>query len=680
MNSTINDHGNRINSNSSQINYVQNLTTATSNTVNNLVGNFENISNKSSDIQADATSTTKYPTVKSIKDYVDGTVSSGVADANSVTKGKLKLAGDLGGTADLPSVPGLAAKAPINNPSFTGTVSGISKTMVGLSNVDNTSDASKPVSTAVQTALDGKQSLANLSTNIVTDAASLTKYPAVKTIKDYVDAASSTGTADATTTSKGKIKLAGDLAGTADLPTVPDLALKAPINNPTFSGTVGGITKSMVGLSNVDNTSDASKPVSLAVQAALDGKQTLANLSTNMTTDAASLTKYPAVKTIKDYVDATVVSAGSAVPYSGAIQNVNLGNYGLSAATVNSIYVGKGIGSGIENTIVGMNAGNSATTDGVTLLGYRAGYSLNQGRSTMVGDYAGYYLYGGYNVVEGSSAARYQSASTYNTVMGYTAFQGIAGFVNTNYSNYNTAVGAMSMLYHRNGNNNVALGYFSLAGDASTGSSGDANTAIGSGALRLNGAGYNNVALGAYAGYYETGSNTFYVNAYDRSSVIGDQQQSLLYGKFDMTAALQTLRINAAVTIPNTLTVSNTVSGASFVTTSDLRLKTNIQPLGAAMATINQLQPVSYDKKFDLQSSQFSKHEWGFIAQELQKVLPHAVVEGKDEDKILSVDYITLIPLLTKALQEQGQQLKAADERYRALEEKVERLMKLLSK
>jgi len=50
----------------------------------------------------------------------------------------------------------LDAKAPINAPTFTGTVSGITATMVGLGNVDNTSDANKPVSTATQTALDLK--------------------------------------------------------------------------------------------------------------------------------------------------------------------------------------------------------------------------------------------------------------------------------------------------------------------------------------------------------------------------------------------------------------------------------------------------------------------------------------------------------------------------------------------
>lgn len=38
------------------------------------------------------------------------------------------------------------------------------------------------------------------------------------------------------------------------------LAAKAPLASPTFTGTVSGITKSMVGLGNVDNTSDALKP------------------------------------------------------------------------------------------------------------------------------------------------------------------------------------------------------------------------------------------------------------------------------------------------------------------------------------------------------------------------------------------------------------------------------------
>lgn len=50
----------------------------------------------------------------------------------------------------------LNAKAPLASPAFTGTPTGITKTHVGLGNVDNTADSAKPVSTAQQTALNGK--------------------------------------------------------------------------------------------------------------------------------------------------------------------------------------------------------------------------------------------------------------------------------------------------------------------------------------------------------------------------------------------------------------------------------------------------------------------------------------------------------------------------------------------
>jgi hypothetical protein len=52
-------------------------------------------------------------------------------------------------------------KAPTADPTFTGTVSGVTKTHVGLGNVDNTTDANKPVSTATQTALDLKAPIAS---------------------------------------------------------------------------------------------------------------------------------------------------------------------------------------------------------------------------------------------------------------------------------------------------------------------------------------------------------------------------------------------------------------------------------------------------------------------------------------------------------------------------------------
>jgi hypothetical protein len=75
--------------------------------------------------------------------------------------------------------------APISSPNFTGTVSGITKSMIGLGSVDNTSDAGKPVSTAAQTALD-------LKANI--DSPIFTGIPTAPT------AASGTGTTQLATT------------------------------------------------------------------------------------------------------------------------------------------------------------------------------------------------------------------------------------------------------------------------------------------------------------------------------------------------------------------------------------------------------------------------------------------------------------------------------------------------
>ena len=97
-------------------------------------------------------------TKKYVDDHIDTHNASetnvhGIADtADLATKLYVDNAGDaLQDNIDL--------KAPIESPTFTGTVSGITATMVGLANVDNTSDANKPVSTATQTALDLKANI-----------------------------------------------------------------------------------------------------------------------------------------------------------------------------------------------------------------------------------------------------------------------------------------------------------------------------------------------------------------------------------------------------------------------------------------------------------------------------------------------------------------------------------------
>ena len=116
----------------------------------------------------------------------------------------------------------------------------LDKTTVGLANVDNTSDANKPISTATQAVLNTKENTANKSISVPLDGTSNIKFPSVKAVKDYVDGAIAIATIpDATTAIKGKIQLAGDLGGTAAVPTVPGLANKENTANKSTTTTLG---------------------------------------------------------------------------------------------------------------------------------------------------------------------------------------------------------------------------------------------------------------------------------------------------------------------------------------------------------------------------------------------------------------------------------------------------------
>lgn len=170
----------------------------------------------------------------------------------------------------------------------------ITKGDIGLGNVDNTSDLNKPISTAVQTALDGK-----LSTSVTTmpnpnpikiqvKEVDLIEYDgsAVKTINltssDNITITSSGSTitigggtySEATNTRNGlmsstdKVKLDNIESG-AQVNSIT--GVKGNAEESYRTGNVN-ITSANIGLGNVDNTSDLSKPISTATQKALDGK------------------------------------------------------------------------------------------------------------------------------------------------------------------------------------------------------------------------------------------------------------------------------------------------------------------------------------------------------------------------------------------------------------------------
>ncbi len=152
-------------------------------------------------------------TVSDLEDAIDGaTVDQSTLAGTGIDWNSVEQRFDIDSTiattiyADAAEADAITAAGTAADTKIATAVAALTKSSVGLGNVDNTSDANKPVSNATQTALD----------------------------------------------------------------------LKAPLANPTFTGTVSGVSKSMVGLGNVDNTADADKPVSTATQTALDAKASLA--------------------------------------------------------------------------------------------------------------------------------------------------------------------------------------------------------------------------------------------------------------------------------------------------------------------------------------------------------------------------------------------------------------------
>ena len=127
----------------------------------------------------------------------------------------------------------------------------------------------------------------------IADTSLLATQSDISATETYADDAVSTHNLD--TTSVHGIADTSVLTTTTDLDNLEtslqsDIDTKAPIASPTFTGTVSGITKSMVGLGNVDNTADSAKPVSTAQQTALDLKADKASPTFTGTVNAANLT------------------------------------------------------------------------------------------------------------------------------------------------------------------------------------------------------------------------------------------------------------------------------------------------------------------------------------------------------------------------------------------------------
>jgi hypothetical protein len=106
--------------------------------------------------------------------------------------------------------------------------------------------------------------------------------------------------------------------------------------------------------------------------------------------------------------------------------------------------------------------------------------------------------------------------------------------------------------------------------------------------------------------------------------------------------------------------VGGNVSAAAYTTRSDYNLKDDIFDLKYGLNDVLKLQPVEYTYK-----SNGSK-QLGFIAQDIGTILPEVV----SFEESMSVNYQAIIPILTKAIQEQQALIKALEQRIINLENK----------
>jgi hypothetical protein len=330
-----------------------------------------------------------------IKTFVVNQVAAAtIADADASTKGKIQLAGDLAGTADAPTVPALALKA-------------------------NTSD--------VTTALALKANTSDVTTALAlkANASDVTTALAAKADNSFVLSQIAGATiADADANTKGKIKLAGDLGGTAAAPTVPGLALKANAADVTSALAIKANTSDMnTALALKANTSSLSTVATSGDYNDLSNKPTIPSAYSLPVASASTLGGVKVGSNLSIDANGTLsaIASNNASSFSGTLP---LANGGTGVTDLNSLKTL--IGLKATKTAIGDQAGNSLQGDGAVGVGAGAGKNNQGGSSIAIGNVAGENNQGGASVAIGPNAAQ-SGQRDYAVAIGFAAGQNNQG-------------------------------------------------------------------------------------------------------------------------------------------------------------------------------------------------------------------------------------------------------------
>lgn len=107
------------------------------------------------------------------------------------------------------------------------------------------------------------------------------------------------------------------------------------------------------------------------------------------------------------------------------------------------------------------------------------------------------------------------------------------------------------------------------------------------------------------------------------------------------------------------LQVNGDIIANSIAGSSDLRFKSNIKPVENALAKVKSLRGVyfNWNQKAFPEKNFNDKTELGFIAQEVEKVLPEVVFKDTTPEEYRSIKYDKVVALLVEAIKEQQKQI-----------------------
>lgn len=130
-------------------------------------------------------------------------------------------------------------------------------------------------------------------------------------------------------------------------------------------------------------------------------------------------------------------------------------------------------------------------------------------------------------------------------------------------------------------------------------------------------------------------------------------------GNFTGTAVNGMVRYNST---SNLFEFRQNGNWVNYTTVSDARLKTNVTPVLNGLDILSQLNPVFYDWDSSNPRTHIynGKHEVGFLAQEVEKVLPEVVHKGQDGYR--SLEYGKMVSVVVAAVKELYQELTSMKE------------------